>query len=277
MTAGEQVGTVYVSGSFDNLSSREVRFLQEAARLGPLHVLLWADELAGWFSGRPPAFPQAERLYLLDSLRYVRQVSLVESLPDPDSLPSGLPGGGTWAVDEAGRRPARQEHCRARGYNFQVIREEALAGFPIQAESGSEPAARKKALVTGCYDWLHSGHVRFFEEVEQLGDLYVVVGHDENVRLLKGEGHPLFPQYERRYMVQSIRFVTQALISTGWGWMDAEPQIAQLRPELYVVNEDGDRPEKRAFCQAHGLEYVVLKRLPKEGLPPRESTRLRGF
>ena len=30
--------------------------------------------------------------------------------------------------------------------------------------------------MTGCYDWFHSGHVRFFEEVSELGDLYVVAG-----------------------------------------------------------------------------------------------------
>jgi glycerol-3-phosphate cytidylyltransferase-like family protein len=120
--------------------------------------------------------------------------------------------------------------------------------------------------------------VRFFEETSELGDLYVVVGSDENVRLLKGEGHPLLSEDERRYMVQSIRFVKQALISNGSGWMDAEPEIEKIRPNFYAVNEeDGDKPEKREFCQKHGLEYVVLKRVPKEGLTARQSTTLRGF
>ena len=105
----------------------------------------------------------------------------------------------------------------------------------------------------------------------------MVVGHDANVRLLKGEGHPLFSQDERRYMVQSIRFVRQALISSGNGWMDGEPEIERLQPDIYAVNEDGDKPEKRAFCAEHNLEYIVLKRMPKDGLPRRESTVLRGF
>jgi hypothetical protein len=59
--------------------------------------------------------------------------------------------------------------------------------------------------------------------------------------------------------------------------MDAAPEIDKIKPDIYVVNEDGDRPEKREFCERHGLEYVVLKRAPKEGLPQRESTDLRGF
>ncbi len=59
--------------------------------------------------------------------------------------------------------------------------------------------------------------------------------------------------------------------------MDAEPEIDRIKPDRYAVNEDGDKPEKREFCEQHDLEYVVLKRVPKEGLPRRESTHLRGF
>ena len=132
-------------------------------------------------------------------------------------------------------------------------------------------------MVTGCFDYLHSGHVHFFEVVSQLGDLTVVVGHDANIRLLKGEGHPLFPQEQRVYMVQAIRYVTQVLISSGVGWMDAAPEIDKVKPDLYVVNDDGDNHEKRAYCLEHGLEYVVLKRQPKAGLPVRHSTDLRGY
>jgi len=77
-------------------------------------------------------------------------------------------------------------------------------------------------------------------------------------------------------MIRSIRHVKQALISTGQGWLDAEPEIEKIKPDMYAVNKDGDKPEKKEFCEKHGLEYVVLKRTPKEGLPRRESTALRG-
>jgi len=59
--------------------------------------------------------------------------------------------------------------------------------------------------------------------------------------------------------------------------MDAEPEIAVIGAQVYAVNEDGDKPEKREFCRAHGLEYLVLKRVPAPGLPRRSSTDLRGF
>lgn len=45
---------------------------------------------------------------------------------------------------------------------------------------------KKKVVATGCYDWFHSGHVRFTEEASEYGDLYVCLGNDANVLLLKG-------------------------------------------------------------------------------------------
>lgn len=275
---------VVVTGSFDDLRSRHVRFLEEAAKLGAVHVLLWSDEIVRSLEGKK--FPQEERLYLLEAIRYVRRVTVVadetardaiarDAIPQVDEVRPDV-----WVVDEASDNVRKRAYCESRGVEYRVLSEEDLKGFPVarvDAHTDQGQPARKRVIVTGCYDWFHSGHVRFFEEVSELGDLYVVVGHDANVRLLKGEGHPLFPQDERRYMVGSIRTIKQALISTGHGWIDAEPEIARIKPDIYAVNEDGDKPEKREFCKAHGIQYVVLERVPKEGLPRRESTVLRGF
>ena len=85
------------------------------------------------------------------------------------------------------------------------------------------------------------------------------------------------PQEERRYVVGSIKYVTESLISSGDGWLDADPEIRRLKPDIYAVNEDGDVGGKRDYCAALGIEYLVLKRVPAPGLPKRTSTDLRGF
>jgi cytidyltransferase-like protein len=270
---------IVVSGSFDNMRSGDVRFLEEAARLGDLHVELWPDATVERLSGCAPRFPQAERLYFLQALRYVHSARLAGETTDPDRLaclPELRPH--AWVVLQNEASPQRQAYCQANGLKLVALGPQDLAGFPRRHYDALEPLAGPvKVVVTGCYDWLHSGHVRFFEEVSGYGNLYVVVGNDANLRQLKGEGHPLFSQEERRYLVQSVRHVRQALIATGSGWMDAAPQIEALQPQVYAVNEDGDRPEKRQFCREHGLQYLVLKRTPRPGLPRRESTVLRGF
>lgn len=270
---------VFVSGSFDDLRSQQVRFLEESARLGFVHVLLWSDRLVETMTGSKPKFPQAERKYFLEAIRYAEQICLLENPTYTTSLPpEGLPADSIWAVVEDMHTPANQTLYTSQGIQVRIISERDLRTYPMRDTGESAPATgRKKVLVTGCYDWLHTGHVRFFEEASQFGDLYVVIGSDANVRSLKGEGHPLFLEPERLYMVQAIRYVKQALVATGSGWMDAEPEISIIHPDIYVVNEDGDKPEKRAFCKAHDLDYKVLKRTPKEGLPTRTSTHLRGF
>ena len=272
---------ILVSGSFDSLHARQMRFLEEASRLGAVHLLLWSDALARAAGGQAPVFPQEERRYLLELVRYVSRVSLLDEPIDKDWQDwQGEEKPAAWVTqgEDEDEFAGVRAWCAAQGVPVRIIPSAGLEHFPPAPEMDCERrAGRKKVVVTGCYDWLHSGHVRFFEEASAFGELYVIVGNDANVRNLKGEGHPLFTQDLRRYMAGSIRFVHQALITSGWDWMDAEPEIERLQPDIYLVNEDGDKPEKREFCAQHGLEYVVLKRLPKPGLQRRTSTDLRGF
>ena len=290
MTAGSKSKQVLVTGAFDDLRSPQIRFLEEAARLGEVTSLLWTDDLVRQLEGNAPKFPEAERAYFLNAIRFVREVILLgeskvqgpKSKVDAGVLLSAASTAGVTpdllVTSEAQNSAANRAACEALGINYRVVREEELRGFP---EPAPEPPAaapgRKRVVVTGCYDWVHSGHVRFFEEVSAYGDLYVIVGHDANIRLLKGGGHPLFPQEERRYVVGSIRHVTQSLIATGDGWVDADPEIRRLKPDIYAVNEDGDKGGKREYCAKLGIEYLVLKRSPAPGLPQRTSTDLRGF
>ena len=134
---------------------------------------------------------------------------------------------------------------------------------------------RKKVLVSGCFDLLHSGHVKFFEEASKLGDLYVCVGTDENVMMLKNR-KTMFPNAERLYMVRSIRYVHHARHSTGTGDTDFEPDLDDIKPDIFYVNEDGDRPAKREIVKKRGIQYVVAPRVPAEGLDVRSSTSIKA-
>ena len=268
---------VIVSGGFDDLRSCDLRFLEEAANLGEVNVLLWPDEVLQRLTGQAPKFPLVERIYLLNAVRHVSRVIPTDIATGIGELPVGIgvhPD--LWADRAPTAGPDREKYCRGRNLVYRVFAADELKGFP---EPRAEPPApgRKKVVVTGCYDWFHSGHARFFEEVSAYGDLYVIVGHDANIRLLKGGGHPLLPQGERRYVVGSIKYVKQALISSGEGWLDADPEIQKLKPDIYAVNEEGDQGGKREYCQKNGIEYLVLRRVPAPGLPNRSSTDLRGF
>ncbi len=133
----------------------------------------------------------------------------------------------------------------------------------------------KKVLVSGCYDLLHGGHVEFFRTAARFGDLHVCVGSDANIQALKHH-RTMFNEKERLFIVQSIRYVHHARISSGTGMLDFEPDMAELKPDYFVVNEDGVTDGKKALCEKYGVELKVLPRTPAEGLPARSSTALKS-
>lgn len=133
---------------------------------------------------------------------------------------------------------------------------------------------RKKVFVSGCFDLLHSGHVRFLQQAAQYGELYVGIGSDRTVCELKGRP-PVNSEQERKYMVESLKFVKRCFINSGSGLLDFLPELRRLRPDVLVVNEDGNAPAKAALCRRLGIRYVVLKREPYANLPPRSTTALR--
>ena len=134
--------------------------------------------------------------------------------------------------------------------------------------------ANRIVFVSGCYDLLHSGHVEFFRQASQYGDLYVGIGSDKTIEALKGH-KTLYNERERLFMVRAIRYVKEAYINQGGGMLDFLPTLDIVHPDCLVVNEDGDREEKRALCRERGMEYIVLHRVPAEGLDARSSTELK--
>jgi len=133
----------------------------------------------------------------------------------------------------------------------------------------------KKVFVSGCYDLLHSGHVAFFKEASEYGDLYVGLGSDATISELKGRA-TINSEQERLYMVKSVRFVTEAFVNSGSGIMDFENELRTLKPDYFVVNEDGFSPAKKQLCDELGIELKVLERIPDAGLPARSTTSIRS-
>lgn len=132
----------------------------------------------------------------------------------------------------------------------------------------------KKVFVSGCYDLLHSGHVEFFRQAAQYGDLYVGIGSDKTILHYKNH-KTVYSEQERLFMVKSIRYVKDAYINAGDGIMDFVPTLDIVKPDVFVVNSDGGSDDKRKVCEERGIEYVVLERDPHEGLEARSSTSLK--
>ncbi len=132
----------------------------------------------------------------------------------------------------------------------------------------------KKVFVSGCYDLLHSGHVEFFRQAAQYGDLYVGIGSDNTILHYKNH-RTIYSEQERLFMVRSIKYVKEAYINAGDGILDFIPTLDIVRPDILVVNSDGGSELKRKVCEERGMEYIVLDRVPQPGLEARSSTELK--
>jgi cytidyltransferase-like protein len=134
--------------------------------------------------------------------------------------------------------------------------------------------SKKKVFVSGCFDMLHSGHVRFLEEAAAFGEVHVGIGSDRTLKELKGR-YPVTTQEERKYLLEALKHVKACYINSGSGIMDFLKELRRVSPAVFVVNEDGNTPAKAQLCGRLGIEYVVLRRDPREHLPARSTTSLR--
>ena len=114
----------------------------------------------------------------------------------------------------------------------------------------------KKVFVSGCFDMLHSGHIAFFKEAATYGELYVGIGSDATVAELKGR-QTINSEQERIYMINAIRYVNKAFVNSGSGILDFKEDLVKLKPDYFIVNEDGFTPEKRELCDSLGIELKL--------------------
>ncbi|HLN99375.1 MAG TPA: adenylyltransferase/cytidyltransferase family protein, partial [Pyrinomonadaceae bacterium] len=91
-------------------------------------------------------------------------------------------------------------------------------------------------LANGCFDILHSGHVRYLEAARGLGDVLVVaVNSDAQVKRLKGKGRPILPEHDRAELVASLQAVDLVTVFT-------EPTVTELllaiKPDVHAKGTD---------------------------------------
>ena len=131
---------------------------------------------------------------------------------------------------------------------------------------GSEYAAAGKRLVltNGCFDLLHTGHVRYLEEARRCGDaLLVAVNSDDSVRELKGPSRPVNSELDRAEVLAALRCVDHVTIFTGKRVTEV---IRLLKPAVYAKGGDYPPetldPGEKAALDEVGAEIRILQLVP---------------
>jgi cytidyltransferase-like protein len=98
----------------------------------------------------------------------------------------------------------------------------------------------KVVLAGGVYDILHLGHLAVLAEAKTYGDvLVVVVATDVTVETLKGR-RPVFPEEDRRALVDSLKPVDAAIIGYEDVGMGYEQVIDDVKPDVIALGYDQD-------------------------------------
>lgn len=107
----------------------------------------------------------------------------------------------------------------------------------------------KIVFTNGCFDILHAGHLHLLKFAKLLGD-YLVVGlnTDRTVRELKGVGHPVNPEENRKAVLEAMRDVDEVIVFDEY----KPTQIIQtLNPNIVV----------------RGGEYTALEIRERDDIP----------
>jgi D-beta-D-heptose 7-phosphate kinase/D-beta-D-heptose 1-phosphate adenosyltransferase len=122
---------------------------------------------------------------------------------------------------------------------------------------------KKKVVVavSGGFDPIHIGHVRYLTEAKKLGDELVVILNNDNW-LKKKKGFVFMPESERIEVLMGIKAVDRVVV-TGHAKNDPDTSVtkalAKVKPDIFANGGDrkneADIPEG-AVCKKYGIKMV---------------------
>ncbi len=97
----------------------------------------------------------------------------------------------------------------------------------------------KRVLAAGKFDILHLGHIAYLEQARKLagddGELLVIIALDKTIERERG-APPVFPQEQRRRIVESLGIVDRAII--GLDTEDHFEIVMQTKPDVIALGYD---------------------------------------
>jgi len=146
---------------------------------------------------------------------------------------------------------------------------------PSELRSLREKFKDKKIVyVGGVFDMTHAGHIIFFEECKQLGDILVVlIARDSFIKDYKGENRPILNEHIRMKTVDSFKPVDYTLLDPTMKFTKEEGHLKglkfileELKPDIYVVNDDiSDFEERKNLVEQFSTKiHISIRDAPPE-------------
>jgi D-beta-D-heptose 7-phosphate kinase/D-beta-D-heptose 1-phosphate adenosyltransferase len=134
----------------------------------------------------------------------------------------------------------------------------------IKKSKKSKKKTEKIVMVSGGFDPIHIGHIRYMQEAKKLGDKLVVVLNNDN--WFKVKGKPVFmTDVERKEIIEALECVDEVIISShkkGTKDISVSNEIRKICPHIFA--KGGDRSpsqidipsSEHQVCNELGIEIV---------------------
>ena len=124
----------------------------------------------------------------------------------------------------------------------------------------------KKVLVSGAFNVLHAGHLRFLQDARALGD-YLIVTFPPADMLWRLYGRKsVLGDEDKMALLSALSVVDKVVLSTDEDRdLSFRSIFLEHRPDILAVTTDDLYQEaKRALCAETGAQFVVLPKTPPE-------------
>lgn len=129
----------------------------------------------------------------------------------------------------------------------------------LQQHLQHERTAGKRIISTnGCFDLLHTGHVRYLQQAKAFGDcLVVALNSDSSVKRFKSDLRPILPEAERAELLTALACVDYVIVFDETNPVDT---LLAITADIHTKGADYTAetlPEAPALLKA-GIELAFL-------------------
>ena len=115
-----------------------------------------------------------------------------------------------------------------------------------------------KVWVNGTFDVLHIGHLKLLQFASSFGELRVGIDTDKRVKELKGIDRPFNTTEDRKYFLQSLKYVNDVVV------FDSREELINLvkeyQPDYMIIGDD--YKDQIVYGSEHAKELVFFEKLP---------------
>ncbi len=120
--------------------------------------------------------------------------------------------------------------------------------------------------VSGGFDPLHIGHIRYMQEAKKLGDKLIVIINNDNWKRQKRK-HVFMPDYERKEIIEALACVDKVIISghtknlKGPKDMSVRKELLKIKPHIFANGGDRNEEDAKDLNSSQYYDVEMCKKL----------------